>query len=93
MKNKGLRANRLHPLAGNPNEVAFANLWETYNEEHRQTMRWLLGSNNRMADEISDRDREIAATVVQWLGSPVGFGFVEKALEDCGYVVKRAGKP
>ena len=29
--------------------------------------------------ETSDRDEMIAATVVQWLGSPVGWSFLQEA--------------
>lgn len=35
------------------------------------------------------RDRVVAATVIQWLGSNVGFAFVETALRKCGYRVSR----
>lgn len=28
--------------------------------------------NGKDPAEVSDRDREVAATVIQWLGSPVG---------------------
>lgn len=39
---------------------------------------------------ITNRDRVIAATVIQWLGSNVGFSFLQKALNMCGYkIVKK----
>lgn len=39
---------------------------------------------------ITKRDRVIAATVVQWLGSNCGFTFLCKAMDNCGYkIVKK----
>jgi hypothetical protein len=35
----------------------------------------------------TERDRMVAATVIQWLGSNVGFCFLEDALKACGYKV------
>lgn len=37
--------------------------------------------------EITLRERMIVATVIQWLGSNIGFGFIETTLKDCGYNV------
>jgi hypothetical protein len=37
----------------------------------------------------SYRDRVVAATVVQWLGTNVGFAFLETCLRKCGYTVRR----
>lgn len=39
--------------------------------------------------EITPRDRQVVATVIQWLGSNVGFCFLEETLKDCGYVIRR----
>jgi hypothetical protein len=39
---------------------------------------------------ITERDRIITATVIQWLGSNVGLAFLQESLRRCGYdVVKR----
>jgi hypothetical protein len=35
--------------------------------------------------ETTERDRIVAATVAQWLGSNCGFSFVQEALKRCGY--------
>jgi hypothetical protein len=35
--------------------------------------------------ETSERDEIVAATVMQWLGTNVGFAYVEKALAKAGY--------
>lgn len=38
-----------------------------------------------------ERDRIVAATLVQWLGSNVGFSFIEESLRLCGYEIVRKG--
>lgn len=43
----------------------------------------------RPLGEPTERDRIVAATVVQWLGSNCGFGMVREAMEKCGYKVER----
>jgi hypothetical protein len=37
----------------------------------------------------TERDRVIAATLIQWLGSNIGMGLIEQALEKCGYKIVR----
>ena len=48
----------------------------------------------RMRDSSDrvERDRIVAATVIQWLGSNVGFGFLEEALRKCGYRIERSSR-
>lgn len=70
----GKSSNRLHPDADNPREVAFAVEWTRAQVESRQ-LAWLLGKN------FTDRDAEVAATVIQWLGSNVGMCFLEKVIK------------
>jgi hypothetical protein len=86
MKNQGLHQ---HRFPDNPEEQRFAKHWETYNDRFPGTLDYLLSKDNRPAVEASDRDREVAATVIQWLGSPVGQGF----LRERGYVSRRAVRP
>ena len=43
--------------------------------------KWAFGS------APTDRDRKVASTVVQWLGSNVGFAFIQSALQKAGYTV------
>lgn len=76
MKNKGLHT---HRFRREPDEEAAAVEWEKTNRLSR-TLDHLLGDGQKPAIP-SARDREVAATVIQWLGSPVGQGF----LEDLGY--------
>lgn len=81
MKNKGMCQYRLKE---NPNEKLFAEEWERINTspingraDGRQTLDYLLAKDvNEPNGEVTDRDRRVAATVIQWLGSPVGQGFL-----------------
>lgn len=75
-------------LRDNPEERRFADAWQKHNDDGN-ILAWLLDPERGYAHrppEPSDRDVEVAATVVQWLGSPVGQGF----LRDLGY--ERSGK-
>ena len=79
-KQKGLHT---HRLADNPEEKRFAEAWENENEQG-EILNYLLDPENGTGYRppfSSERDREVAATVIQWLGSPVGQSF----LRDLGY--------
>ena len=78
MRNKGINSNR---LKREPLEQKFAKLWEKDN--HRKIgngiLDYLLAQDpNYPRGEVTPRDREVAATVIQWLGSPVGISFLEE---------------
>lgn len=78
MKNKGLRQYRFR---NNPLEEKFANEWEKINSGgFREVLDFMLSKDVNCPNsmDISDRDREVAATIIQWLGSPVGKGFLKK---------------
>jgi len=86
MYNRGLHEYR---LANNPEERRFARAWNSINQSSTtvcpiETLTYLLGDGQQRAD-VSDRDRVVAATVIQWLGSSVG----QSWLEELGY--KREG--
>jgi len=72
MITRGLSANRLHPNAGNPCEVAFANAWRAINSDEplKPVLEYLVPGS-------TSGEQVAVATVVQWLGSPVGMGFLE----------------
>lgn len=81
-----------HRLTDNPEEQRFADAWQEQNDTGR-TLDWLLdplhSARTGYPPHAEDREREVAATVVQWLGSSVGQGF----LRDLGYVWRAgAGK-
>ena len=85
MKNTGLASYRmkLYQL-----EKMFAEEWERVNTDHtgeldgHGVLDYILSENpTNPRGEVTERDRVVAATVIQWLGSPVGSVFVKKALE------------
>jgi hypothetical protein len=80
MRNRGLHDYR---FKDNSLEKKFAKAWNEQNiarpgtPEGRGTLDYLLAKDcNYPAGEVTDRDREVAATVIQWLGSPVGQSFL-----------------
>lgn len=77
---KGLQQ---HRLKNNPEEKKFATAWEKQNVSGKVLAHILdaCSVHQGMPPEPSDRDYEVAATVVQWLGSPVG----QSWLNDLGY--------
>jgi hypothetical protein len=77
--NKGLHQ---HRVTIEPEEKVFALYWEDQNVHHK-TLDYLLGDGLK-PNTPTDREREVAATVIQWLGSPVGQGF----LKSLGYEKK-----
>lgn len=67
-------------LKENPLESAFHREWAEQNSGDN-TLKYLLARDpNRPNGESTDRDRIVAATVIQWLGSPVGQGFLANVL-------------
>ena len=39
--------------------------------------------------KITNRDKYVVATVIQWLGTNVGWCFLEECLKECGYTLHR----
>lgn len=74
-----------HRLADNPEEKAFAEAWDAVNrgptETGVRTLDYLLSEGGISAREPTAAERELAATVIQWLGSPCGQFF----LSELGY--------
>ena len=88
MKNKkfpkGIHA---HRLPHNAEEKRFADAWEKQNKEGN-TLAYLLhcGDQTGHPPTPSHRDYQVAATIVQWLGSEVG----EHFLKSLGYEQAKA---
>jgi len=74
-----------HRLDDNPLEKEFADEWRELNSGEGRghgVLASLMARNpNKPEGEVTQRDAMVAATIIQWLGSPVGQGFVEKVLE------------
>jgi hypothetical protein len=83
IKHEGLHAYRLKPNMDNPREVAFAEQWQ-HEQDFGRVLSHLLGSGD-IGGEVtpSERDIEVAATVIQWLGSAVGQSFLEQVTKRC----------
>lgn len=88
--------------AYNPREKAFAQTWAdvckpvsflNYGYGCVQDLFMRLGSDpalsrhNGAVAVLTKRERMIVATVIQWLGSNVGFEFLSSALRKCGYKI------
>jgi len=77
-RHRGMHFNR---TKREPLERALAVAWQQQQEAHEtSTINYLLAKDNHPRDgEVSDRDRLVAATVIQWLGSNVGQRFLAEA--------------
>ena len=63
----------------NPGEIVYAEEWEKANRDYKHLMYLLNQSGNDFFySNISQRDAFVAATVIQWLGTNIGQGFIEK---------------
>lgn len=77
---QGLHPNR---YGGNPLERKFAAAWAEINNDNRgvSTLAYLLCTGDQHdVKPPSDRDRQVACTVIQWLGSVVGERWVRDVL-------------
>ena len=75
MKNEGWNSYRKNdPL--HQSELTFAQEWEKINN-NGHVLEYILGSHNERHNNLTDRDIQVAATVIQWLGSNVGQSFLE----------------
>ena len=69
----------------NPEERRFAKAWKKFAANNLGHLLHVGDQKGRPPDP-NDRDAQVAATVIQWLGSPVG----QHWLADLGY--ERTGK-
>jgi len=79
IKHESLRRYRLD---SNPIEKIFAEKWEQW-QSIGNTLAYLLNKeNNSDWINVSQRDATVAATIIQWLGSPGGQSFLDKVQEE-----------
>lgn len=77
-----------HRLKSNPMEKVFAEAWKERNDpvSYRPigTLQTLLCSKGDgiIERELTQEEATAAATVIQWLGSPVGFSWLRQTLEN-----------
>ena len=72
----GLDARRLDPEQNNPYEIALHDAWV---EENAAYDRDDLLEKLFPEETITYRDKKIAATVIQWLGTNCGRGYLDRA--------------
>jgi hypothetical protein len=75
MPHVGFSSYRLNPNQDNPREVAFALQWT---EENQHPGPNILA---HLIPGYTERDAQVAATMMQWLGSNVGMSFLEEAIK------------
>lgn len=86
MKIKGLfQGHSPHRYDQNPLEKAFAEAWQKANDTSQMgiahgNLAYLLSDTQHNPPEPTEAEHKVAATVIQWLGSPVGQHFVQEVL-------------
>lgn len=71
----------------NPQEKKFVDEFIKQCYDHGVPDRIVFGANHKgiSPDYLSERERDIVLSAIQWLGSPVG----QKFLNDCGFVKEK----
>lgn len=81
----GLRGLNTHRLIREDDyyetEVKLSDTFNEMNEQYRDIIPNLLYGTDVQNLSVTDHEKTIIATVIQWLGTPVGKGF----LESCGF--------
>lgn len=67
-----------HRLEFSPLEALYAEEWE---KQAPGTLGYLLCGQDKDFHDYTERDAQVAATIIQWLGSPVGSSFVSDVVE------------
>ncbi len=88
--NTGFYASRLERDQCNPREVAFAKEWDRINNPKDYSV---TTARACIIPEITERDMQVAATVIQWLGSNVGMGFIRDVAKKSPEVSQTLGIP
>jgi hypothetical protein len=77
---------KMHRHINNPKEKEFYDKFLENNDRDMDLIVFGHGSNSfRPLDYLSDREKQIVLSTVQWLGSPVGMGF----LNNCGFSAQK----
>lgn len=90
LKHVGIHIHRLADPMNMP-EIVYADKWRKENSPSicmgtRGILDYILSSAKSVSehrfDDVSERDETVAATVIQWLGSPVGQCFISECKAD-----------
>lgn len=69
-------------LTENRCEKIFSDAWVAANEGKYSMLELLFSDDGGQTPaEVTDRDELVAATVIQWLGSPVGFSWLTDVID------------
>jgi len=82
-----MKSFKKHRFENNPQEKVFVDEFIKQHSSSVDPDLIVFGhKNNSMSpkDYLSDREKDIVLSVIQWLGSPVGQGF----LDSCGFIKK-----
>ncbi len=103
-RHEGAWFHRTEEYWGQPNrEKALSDLWKAENKPNPVvdfgtgilqglfTKIDCMFPHYNLIMKVTNRDRYIAATVIQWLGSNVGLAFLDRALRRAGFKVVRVG--
>lgn len=78
----------------NEKEKAFHESWKEENKIQSHVnqgmgtlQNLMVGKDEKPLYYITQNDRIIVATIIQWLGSNIGFNFLERTLKKCGYKI------
>jgi hypothetical protein len=77
-----------HRFEKNPQEKIFVDEFLKQHSSRNDLDLIVFGHPNNSAtpkDYLSDREKDIVLSAIQWLGSPVGQGF----LDSCGFAPKK----
>ena len=95
-QNKGIHHNRIDENLSmkeydwNNPEKTFSHAWRSQSPSHLPS---LLNNNSMdIKIEVTNEVRVVAATIIQWLGSNVGWEFLNSTLKKEGYIIVKEPK-
>lgn len=98
-QHRGLHIDRtIGEFAQARRERALSTMWEQVNipspgvNNGRGVLEGILRFREEPFVPITQRDATVAATAIQWLGTNVGFSYLETALRDAGYKLVSVGE-
>lgn len=87
-----MKGNKEYRFEDNPKEKEFYEKFiEMISNEGSDAIHSIIFSHDKYGkpkEYLTDRERDICSNLIQWLGSPVGQGF----LEECGFTNKEVKK-
>jgi len=82
LKSEYAQGFRKYRFKDNPLEQRFAEEWVKLNKENKILLYLTSPNNDPAYSNLCERDKIVAGSVIQWLGSPVGQGFLQDVLGD-----------